>query len=84
LGCEETDLLVRRVMARGPERGLYGAKITGGGSGGTVAVLAAESAEDEVRSVAEEYRSETGVGPEIFSESSPGALAFGQCCYELS
>jgi L-arabinokinase len=37
LGSEGTDLLVNLVRASGPKNGLYGAKITGGGSGGTVA-----------------------------------------------
>jgi len=44
LGSEATDLLVELVRERGPERGLYGAKITGGGAGGTVAVLARRGA----------------------------------------
>ncbi|MGH2370617.1 MAG: galactokinase, partial [Chloroflexota bacterium] len=39
LGSKETDLLVSLVRQAGPDAGLFGAKITGGGSGGTVAVL---------------------------------------------
>ncbi len=39
LGSQGTDLLVGLVKAAGADRGLFGAKITGGGSGGTVAVL---------------------------------------------
>ena len=39
LGCEETDLLVELGRDAGPDKGIYGAKITGGGSGGTVAFL---------------------------------------------
>src|SRR4029453_459589 len=38
LGSSETDLLVRLVKETGPKNGLFGARITGGGSGGTVAV----------------------------------------------
>jgi L-arabinokinase len=51
-------------MAReaGPERGIYGAKITGGGSGGTVAVLARANAEPVVRAIAQRYAQETGRG----------------------
>ena len=37
LGSDGTDLLVDLARAAGVERGIYGAKITGGGSGGTVA-----------------------------------------------
>jgi len=42
LGNEATDELVRMVINAGPESGVYGAKITGGGSGGTVCVMAFE------------------------------------------
>ena len=45
LGSPETDLIVDLVRERGPAHGLYGAKITGGGAGGTVAVLS-ESGSD--------------------------------------
>ncbi len=40
LGSDGTDRLVELVRAADLGAGLYGAKITGGGSGGTVAVLA--------------------------------------------
>jgi len=39
LGCPETDAMVEGVRALGPKRGLYGARVSGGGSGGTVVVL---------------------------------------------
>jgi L-arabinokinase len=39
LGSRETDRMVDLVRAAGPAQGLYGARISGGGSGGTVAVL---------------------------------------------
>src|SRR5579859_5517289 len=48
LGSEGTDRLVELVMAAGPEAGLYGARITGGGSGGMVAVLGHRDAADAV------------------------------------
>src|SRR5439155_6506088 len=44
LGSERTDLLVRLVREAGPRAGLCGAKIAGGGSGGTVAILARSDA----------------------------------------
>jgi len=37
LGCDETDLLVELVRQECGKNQLYGAKITGGGAGGTVA-----------------------------------------------
>src|SRR5690606_3829979 len=38
LGSPGTDRLVGLVRREGPAAGVYGARITGGGSGGTVAV----------------------------------------------
>jgi L-arabinokinase len=84
LGAPETDLLVRLVRERGPEQGLYGAKITGGGSGGTVAVLAAEGTDDVIQAIAEAYQSETGLKPGLFLGTSPGALAYGFDVVRLS
>ena len=39
LSTAEVDFLVEAVRQRGAKAGLYGAKITGGGTGGTVAVF---------------------------------------------
>jgi L-arabinokinase len=39
LGCPETDEMVQTVRERGPGHGFYGARVSGGGSGGTVVVL---------------------------------------------
>jgi len=83
LGCPETDLIVDLVRRRGPERGLYGAKITGGGCGGTVAILADAGARDAVAEIAAEYEAETGLKPDLFDQTSPGALAFGARRYRL-
>jgi galactokinase len=77
LGSKGTDLLVEMVRAAGVERGLFGAKITGGGSGGTVAVLGSRNAEDTVNEVADSFAVSTGHEPYIFSGSSPGSAAFG-------
>jgi galactokinase len=77
LGSSGTDRIVELVRELGPERGLFGAKITGGGSGGTVAVLGQASAARAVREVVDRYAGETGRAPHLFSGSSPGAAAFG-------
>lgn len=78
LGSTGTDRLVTLVSELGPEQGLFGAKITGGGSGGTVAVLGHAGAGAAVQEVAARYARETGRAPYLFSGSSPGAAAFGQ------
>ena len=77
LGSSGTDRLVELAREAGPGRGVYGAKITGGGSGGTVALLTAEGAEPVVRSIAARYARESGREVRIFSGSSPGSASFG-------
>jgi galactokinase len=77
LGSAETDRLVALVRSAGHRAGLYGAKITGGGSGGTVAVLGRGGADAVVATIAEQFAEETGHMPQVFSGSSPGAAAVG-------
>lgn len=73
LGSVGTDLLVDLVRKAGPARGLFGAKITGGGSGGTVVVLGRSGAGEAVRAIAKQYRQDSGREPYVFDGSSPGA-----------
>jgi L-arabinokinase len=77
LGSEGTDRLVAMVREVGVERGLFGAKITGGGSGGTVAVFGREEAEPVVREIASRYERDTGRVAEVFARSGEGAAALG-------
>jgi L-arabinokinase len=77
LGTPGTDRLVDLVRAAGPAAGLYGAKITGGGSGGTVAVLARSGSADVVQALAAHYAEETGLPGLVIGGSSPGAMAAG-------
>jgi len=51
--------------------------ITGGGSGGTVAVLSHRDAERAVKVVAEKYAQQTRHQPIVISGSSPGSSVFG-------
>ncbi len=78
LGTDATDLIVRFVREEGVAHELYGAKITGGGAGGTVAVLGTQSAqaEEAFRRVVARFREKTGREPYIFEGSSPGADRF--------
>ena len=75
LNSAGTDLIVELVRK---EAGLFGAKITGGGSGGTVAVLGDQTSHSAIERVVDSYAKETGHQPYVFSGSSPGALAFGR------
>jgi galactokinase len=77
LGSVGTDRLVALVRAEGPAAGLYGARITGGGSGGTVAVLGARGAAGAIARVVDAYERQTGFRPYVFAGSSPGVLGFG-------
>jgi L-arabinokinase len=73
LGSDGTDLLVQLVQDAGPASGFYGAKITGGGSGGTVAILGRADAGPAVRRIAEQYAATSGRTGYVFRGSSPGA-----------
>jgi L-arabinokinase len=78
LGAEECDLLVAMLRRREPA-GLYGARITAGGSGGTVAVLAdaSDRADRAIADAIVEYNARTGLRAELFSGTSPGAWHVG-------
>jgi L-arabinokinase len=81
LGSTETDLIVSLARAAGPSRGLFGAKITGGGSGGTVAVLVeadgagapSTRATDALGEIARVYQANVGREPRLIRGSRPGA-----------
>ena len=77
LGSAATDRLVAMVGEAGAAAGLFGAKITGAGSGGTVAILASSDGESAVRGLAARYAEETGRRAEVFSGSGPGMAERG-------
>ncbi len=77
LGSDGTDRLVEMVSAAGPAQGLYGAKITGGGSGGTVVVLARREASAQVQQIVTRYEQETRRQVSLLAGTSPGALVWG-------
>jgi galactokinase len=84
LGVPEADLLVDLVR-KNERAGLYGAKITASGQGGTVAVLAneTESADGAIGQIVEMYERQTGKTAEIFWGSSVGASEFGTLLVSL-
>lgn len=78
LSVPEVNFLVEAVQKRGAKAGLYGAKITGGGTGGTVAVFGKISAlKEHIPAIAKEYSRRVGEMPDIFEGTSPGAIEFG-------
>ena len=74
LGAAEADAIVELVKQREGD-GLYGARITGGGSGGTVAVLMNDTpqAAAAIDDLCEQYESQTGLTPTLLAGTSPGA-----------
>ena len=77
LGSRGTDRLVALVKSAGPAAGLYGARITGGGSGGTVAIIGRPDASPAIARIVDQYERETGHRPYVFAGSSPGVAAVG-------
>ena len=78
LGSEQCDLLVKLLRSR-EHAGLYGARITGGGAGGTVALLADNSdrASEAILDAMCEYEKQSGNKPELLDGSSAGAWHAG-------
>lgn len=86
LGSDGTDRLVQLVQemqhskpAGSGEGTLYGSKITGGGSGGTVCIVGRNClrSNDQILQVQKRYEGATGYIPIVFEGSSPGAGRFG-------
>lgn len=77
LGSAGTDRLVHLVAQAGSAQGLYGAKITGGGSGGTVVVLARRGSQAQIRELVARYEHEIGQRVSLLHGTSPGAFAWG-------
>ncbi len=82
MGSIETDVLVNCIRERGPARGLYGAKVTGAGCGGTVAVLMTDTpaGREALEESCAAYAARTGKKPMLILGSSPGAMSFGHRC----
>ncbi|CAN1799214.1 ARA1 [Linum perenne] len=79
LGSVGTDRLVEMVQMMQPSGTLYGAKITGGGSGGTVCVMGKKNvrSNEQILEIQKIYKAATGFMPYVFEGSSPGAGKFG-------
>ncbi|XP_004291219.1 PREDICTED: L-arabinokinase-like [Fragaria vesca subsp. vesca] len=86
LGSDGTDRLVQLVQEMQHSKSskldggaLYGAKITGGGSGGTVCVVGRNclKSSQQIFEIQQRYKAATGYMPFIFEGSSPGAGKFG-------
>ena len=67
LGTEATDEIVNAVRGK-QKRGLFGARITGGGSGGTVCILCeGEEGLQEAKKIHQHYKEKWGIHTAFFS-----------------
>lgn len=75
VSCKELDIMVNIARAIGRSGGVIGARMTGGGFGGSTVTLCESTRAEEIAStLAEEYENATGIEPEIFaSRPSKGA-----------
>ncbi|MCF0199209.1 MAG: galactokinase [Bacteroidaceae bacterium] len=68
VSCPEIDVLVEIARSIGPEGGVIGSRITGGGFGGcTVSLVKTDKVDEITRKYEEEYEKKTGIKPTIFS-----------------
>jgi L-arabinokinase len=78
LGHPHCDLLVQLIRDN-EKSGLYGARITAAGQGGTMAILAdtSDSSTEALHQIMQTYKAQTGLTPTLFTDSSPGAIHTG-------
>ncbi len=75
VSCQELDWIVQCASSLGFSKGVYGARLTGGGFGGCVVILAKREQVNAIsRHIDSDYHSKTGIHPQIFS-SRPSAGA---------
>lgn len=75
LGHNVTDLLVKAAKDAGPAAGIFGARVTGGGCGGTVCLLCeGQRGLDAAHHLAAEIARVQDFAPALFAGSSDGAL----------
>ncbi len=83
LGSPEVDGLVSIAQKIGEQGGIYGAKITGGGGGGTVALLCYGNIENSLTQVLAAYKLAWGIDAELIRGNAAGAFEFGHILWEL-
>ena len=83
LGSSNVDIIVNKVREIGADGGFYGAKITGGGGGGTVAVLCVGDVSESIEKVLSDYKEKTYTNADVFAGSSPGVAQYGALRYKI-
>jgi len=76
LGNEYTDKVVEMVSDAGPDRGVFGARVSGGGNGGTVCILSyGKEGKKAVKEIYRKYKQIKKQTLFFFSGSSNGAYS---------
>lgn len=77
VSSRELDTIVRISRELGTKKGVYGARMQGAGFGGCCVVFVKEKSIDEIKkAMSKRYEEETGIKPEFYSGSSPGAKEY--------
>jgi len=75
VSCTELDAVVEIARGIGPQGGVYGCRMTGGGFGGcTVALVKTDAVDALTRKISEDYQRKTGIEASLFV-SRPAAGA---------
>ena len=79
LGAMPTDALVKLIRGYGVKAGIYGARITGRGCGGTISVLlsSADKAMDALRAAVKKYAALGEHQPALLEGGTAGAMTSG-------
>jgi galactokinase len=79
LGNEYTDKIVKMIRDAGPARGVFGARVSGGGNGGTICILSyGKEGKNAVKDVYRKYKQIKKQKLFFFSGSSYGAYSLNQ------
>ena len=79
LGNEYTDQIVEMIRDAGPARGVFGARVSGGGNGGTVCILSyGKEGKNTVKEIYRKYKQIKKQKLFLFSGSSHGAYSLNQ------
>ena len=79
LGNEYTDKIVEMIRDAGPARGVFGARVSGGGNGGTVCILSyGNEGKNTVKEIYRKYKQIKNQKLFFFSGSSHGAYSLNQ------
>jgi L-arabinokinase len=79
LGNEFTDKIVEMIRDAGPDRGVFGARVSGGGNGGTVCILSyGKEGKNIVKEIYHKFKQLKKQKLFFFSGSSQGAYSLNQ------